>query len=64
MNRMNARSNSGEGGEDPAHYRRVDGDRKDSRIKQVASARFGVTTEYLVRADEIEIKIVQGGEAR
>jgi len=62
MNRMGARSNSGEGGEDPAHYRSTGGDRSDSRIKQVASARFGVTTEYLVRADEIEIKIVQGAK--
>ncbi len=62
MNRMGARSNSGEGGEDPAHYRATGPDRSDSRIKQVASARFGVTTEYLVRADEIEIKIVQGAK--
>jgi len=62
MNRMGARSNSGEGGEDPAHYRSGGPDRSDSRIKQVASARFGVTTEYLVRADEIEIKIVQGAK--
>ena len=66
MNRMGLRSNSGEGGEDPAHYRagkdRESGDRADSRIKQVASGRFGVTTEYLVRADEIEIKIVQGAK--
>jgi glutamate synthase domain-containing protein 2/glutamate synthase domain-containing protein 1/glutamate synthase domain-containing protein 3 len=62
MNRMNARSNSGEGGEDPAHYRSTGPDRADSRIKQVASARFGVTTEYLMRADEIEIKIVQGAK--
>jgi glutamate synthase (ferredoxin) len=62
MNRMHARSNSGEGGEDPAHYRATGPDRADSRIKQVASARFGVTTEYLTRADEIEIKIVQGAK--
>ncbi len=62
MNRMHARSNSGEGGEDPAHYRSSGPDRADSRIKQVASARFGVTTEYLTRADEIEIKIVQGAK--
>ncbi len=62
MNLMGARSNSGEGGEDPAHYRAQDADRRDSRIKQVASARFGVTTEYLMRADEIEIKIVQGAK--
>ncbi|MFN9204595.1 MAG: glutamate synthase large subunit [Gemmatimonas sp.] len=62
MNRMQARSNSGEGGEDPGHYHPTDGDRHDSRIKQVASARFGVTTEYLVRAEELEIKIVQGAK--
>lgn len=62
MNRMQARSNSGEGGEDPAHYHATDGDRHDSRIKQAASARFGVTTEYLVRAEAIEIKIVQGAK--
>ena len=62
MNRMQARSNSGEGGEDPSFYRDGGPDRRDSRIKQVASARFGVTTEYLVRAEEIEIKIVQGAK--
>jgi glutamate synthase (ferredoxin) len=63
MNRMGARSNSGEGGEDPAHYRRLaSGDRADNRIKQVASARFGVTAEYLTRAEELEIKIVQGAK--
>ena len=62
MNRMQARSNSGEGGEDPELYTRPASERADSRIKQVASARFGVTTEYLVRAEEIEIKIVQGAK--
>jgi len=63
MNRMHARSNSGEGGEDPATYAaRGDGDRSDNRIKQVASGRFGVTTAYLVRADELEIKIAQGSK--
>src|SRR4029453_9001614 len=63
MNRMNARSNSGEGGEDPAQFRpSAGGDRLDNRIKQVVSARFGVTTEYLVRAEELEIKIVQGAK--
>jgi glutamate synthase (NADPH/NADH) large chain/glutamate synthase (ferredoxin) len=63
MNRMHARSNSGEGGEDPATYApRSDGDRADNRIKQVASGRFGVTTAYLVRADELEIKIAQGSK--
>jgi glutamate synthase (NADPH/NADH) large chain/glutamate synthase (ferredoxin) len=63
MNRMGARSNSGEGGEDPASYHGLhNGDRTDNRIKQVASARFGVTTEYLARAEELEIKIVQGAK--
>src|SRR4051794_20156539 len=63
MNRIGARSNSGEGGEDPASYRSMgNGDRADNRIKQVASARFGVTTEYLIRAEELEIKIVQGAK--
>lgn len=64
MNRLGARSNSGEGGEDPEWYApRAEGeDRLDSRVKQVASGRFGVTTGYLVRADEIEIKVVQGAK--
>jgi glutamate synthase (ferredoxin) len=63
MNRMGARSNSGEGGEDPASYHGFgNGDRADNRVKQVASARFGVTTEYLTRAEELEIKIVQGAK--
>ncbi len=63
MNRIGARSNSGEGGEDPALYGAPrDGIRADSRIKQVASARFGVTAQYLVHADELEIKIVQGAK--
>jgi glutamate synthase domain-containing protein 2/glutamate synthase domain-containing protein 1/glutamate synthase domain-containing protein 3 len=63
MNRMGARSNSGEGGEDPHNYHGfANGDRADNRIKQVASARFGVTTEYLSRAEELEIKIVQGAK--
>ncbi|HEV7364584.1 MAG TPA: glutamate synthase large subunit [Gemmatimonadales bacterium] len=63
MNRIGARSNSGEGGEDPENYRTLEnGDRVDNRVKQVASARFGVTTEYLTRADELEIKIVQGAK--
>jgi glutamate synthase (ferredoxin) len=63
MNRIGARSNSGEGGEDPENYRVLDnGDRVDNRVKQVASARFGVTTEYLTRAEELEIKIVQGAK--
>src|SRR5437773_2108926 len=63
MNRMGARSNSGEGGEDPDTYAPLEnGDRADNRIKQVASGRFGVTTHYLVRADELEIKIAQGSK--
>src|SRR5438105_1220265 len=63
MNRMGARSNSGEGGEDPDTYAPLqNGDRADNRIKQVASGRFGVTTHYLMRADELEIKIAQGSK--
>ncbi|HYK82598.1 MAG TPA: glutamate synthase large subunit [Gemmatimonadales bacterium] len=63
MNRMGGRSNSGEGGEDPTTYEPLEGgDRADNRIKQVASGRFGVTTQYLVRADELEIKIAQGSK--
>jgi glutamate synthase (ferredoxin) len=63
MNRMGARSNSGEGGEDPDTYLPLaNGDRADNRIKQVASGRFGVTTQYLVRADELEIKMAQGSK--
>src|SRR5690349_1145131 len=63
MNRMGARSNSGEGGEDPDTYLPLaNGDRADNRIKQVASGRFGVTTRYLVRADELEIKMAQGSK--
>ncbi len=58
MNELGAKSNSGEGGEDPARY----GTNKNSRIKQVASGRFGVTPEYLNSADEIEIKIAQGAK--
>ncbi|HXF05646.1 MAG TPA: glutamate synthase-related protein [Blastocatellia bacterium] len=63
MNRLGARSNSGEGGEDPSRYRRPrDGDWAGNAIKQVASARFGVTPAYLVSADELEIKIAQGSK--
>jgi glutamate synthase (NADPH/NADH) large chain len=63
MNRLGARSNTGEGGEDPALYRRTErGERADSKVKQVASGRFGVTVEYLARADELEIKIAQGSK--
>ncbi|CAN5349469.1 glutamate synthase large subunit [soil metagenome] len=58
FNRLGARSNSGEGGEDPARFRTE----RNSRIKQVASARFGVTPEYLAYADELQIKISQGSK--
>jgi glutamate synthase (ferredoxin) len=60
MNRLGARSNTGEGGEDPDLYRLEP--EAANRVKQVASARFGVTTEYLVRADELEIKMAQGSK--
>ncbi|HDL65205.1 MAG TPA: glutamate synthase subunit alpha, partial [Proteobacteria bacterium] len=63
MNRLGARSNSGEGGEDPERYRVLpNGDDRSSRIKQVASGRFGVTPAYLVDADELQIKIAQGAK--
>lgn len=63
MNRIGGRSNTGEGGEDPERFRpREDGTSTRSSIKQVASGRFGVTTEYLVNADEIQIKIAQGAK--
>jgi len=60
MNRLGARSNTGEGGEDPEVYR--SDPEAANRVKQVASARFGVTTEYLVHADELEIKMAQGSK--
>ena len=63
MNRLGARSNTGEGGEDPARYIPLDnGDSIRSAIKQVASGRFGVTTEYLVNADMLQIKMAQGAK--
>ncbi|MDD3061897.1 MAG: glutamate synthase large subunit [Massilibacteroides sp.] len=63
MNRIHGKSNTGEGGEDPARFQlREDGSSLRSAIKQVASGRFGVTTEYLVNADEIQIKIAQGAK--
>jgi glutamate synthase (NADPH) large chain len=63
MNRIGGRSNTGEGGEDPERFKpRADGESTRSAIKQVASGRFGVTTEYLVNADEIQIKIAQGAK--
>jgi glutamate synthase domain-containing protein 2/glutamate synthase domain-containing protein 1/glutamate synthase domain-containing protein 3 len=64
MNRIGARSNSGEGGADPERFwtRLPGGDSANDRIKQVASARFGVTAEYLVCADELQIKMAQGSK--
>jgi glutamate synthase (NADPH/NADH) large chain len=63
MNRMGARSNTGEGGEEPDRFVRMDnGDSMRSAIKQVASGRFGVTAEYLVNADDIQIKMAQGAK--
>ncbi len=63
MNSIGGRNNTGEGGEDPAWYHEtLNGFPVSSKIKQVASARFGVTTEYLVRAEEIEIKMAQGSK--
>jgi glutamate synthase (NADPH/NADH) large chain len=63
MNRLGARSNCGEGGEEPARYIPLaTGDSRRSRIKQVASGRFGVTLEYLANADEIQIKMAQGAK--
>ena len=63
MNSIGGRNNTGEGGEDPAWYaEQIEGYPVSSKIKQVASARFGVTTEYLVRAEELEIKMAQGSK--
>ncbi len=63
MNRIGGKSNTGEGGEDPGRYQRdPNGDWRRSAIKQVASARFGVTTEYLVNADDLQIKMAQGAK--
>ena len=63
MNRIGARSNTGEGGEDEARYKADDnGDLRRSAIKQVASGRFGVTTHYLVNADDLQIKMAQGAK--
>jgi glutamate synthase domain-containing protein 2/glutamate synthase domain-containing protein 1/glutamate synthase domain-containing protein 3 len=63
MNRLGGRSNTGEGGEDPVRYvPEPNGDSRRSRIKQVASGRFGVTTHYLVNADELQIKMAQGAK--
>jgi glutamate synthase (ferredoxin) len=63
MNRIGGKSNTGEGGEDPERFRPMpNGDSKNSAIKQVASGRFGVTSEYLVSAQEIQIKMAQGAK--
>jgi len=63
MNRIGGKSNTGEGGEDPSRFVVLEnGDSKRSAIKQVASGRFGVTSEYLVNADDIQIKIAQGAK--
>ncbi len=63
MNRIGGRSNSGEGGEEPARFKPLPGgDSRSSAIKQVASGRFGVTAEYLVNARELQIKIAQGAK--
>ncbi|PWT98495.1 MAG: glutamate synthase large subunit, partial [Terriglobia bacterium] len=63
MNRIGGRSNTGEGGEDEARFRPdPNGDLRRSAVKQVASARFGVTTNYLVNADELQIKMAQGAK--
>ncbi|MFC5714298.1 glutamate synthase large subunit [Thalassorhabdus alkalitolerans] len=63
MNRIGGKSNTGEGGEDPKRFTRdANGDSRRSSIKQVASGRFGVTSHYLVNADEIQIKVAQGAK--
>ncbi|MBI4970279.1 MAG: glutamate synthase large subunit [Candidatus Omnitrophica bacterium] len=63
MNRIGGKSNTGEGGEDPTRFAPMpNGDSKRSAIKQVASGRFGVTSEYLVNSDEIQIKMAQGAK--
>src|SRR3989442_1759901 len=63
MNRLGAKSNTGEGGEDPERYfADENGDSRNSAIKQVASGRFGVTSNYLVHAEELQIKIAQGAK--
>ena len=63
MNRLGGKSNTGEGGEDPERYQRdPNGDLRRSAIKQVASGRFGVTIDYLVNADQLQIKMAQGAK--
>ena len=64
MNRLGSRSNTGEGGEDNERYHMdVEGVSLSSKTKQVASGRFGVTAEYLVNAEEIQIKVAQGAKS-
>ena len=63
MNRLGGRSNTGEGGEEAVRYEKLpNGDSMRSRVKQIASGRFGVTAEYLVNADDIQIKMAQGAK--
>src|SRR5690606_28663886 len=63
MNRLEGKSNTGEGGEDPERFKKLpNGDSKRSAIKQVASGRFGVTINYLANADELQIKMAQGAK--
>ncbi len=63
MNRIGAKSDSGEGGEDPAHFvPEANGDNPSAKIKQIASGRFGVTAEYLNQCEELEIKVAQGAK--
>jgi glutamate synthase (NADPH) large chain len=63
MNRIGGKSNTGEGGEDEGRYKRdANGDSRRSAVKQVASARFGVTANYLINADELQIKMAQGAK--
>src|SRR5690606_28822221 len=63
MNRIGGMSNTGEGGEDPERFvPMANGDSKNSAIKQVAAGRFGVTSEYLVNAKELQIKMAQGAK--
>src|SRR5262245_66286304 len=63
MNRLGAKSNTGEGGEDPARYTPdANGDSRNSAIKQVASGRLGVTSQYLTKARELKIKMAQGAK--
>ena len=62
MNRMGGKSNTGEGGEDPSAFCPMQWRQRSRAIKQVASGRFGVTSEYLVNAEEIQIKMAQGAK--